>query len=59
VRLYENDEAGQLDATNLTPDSFTRLSWCWGHLDAGYVLVLGTSWGLFAMHQKNYMVLWV
>jgi len=31
-------EAGQLDATELTPDSLTRLSWRRGHLDAGYAI---------------------
>jgi len=30
--LQDLSEAGQLDATDLTPDSLTWLSWRWGHL---------------------------
>jgi len=41
--VYTVHEAGQLDTTDFTPDSLTRLSLCRGHLDAGYVLVRGKS----------------
>jgi len=31
-------EAGHLDATKLTPDSLTQLTWCWVCLDVGNIL---------------------
>jgi len=44
---YEINEAGHLDATELMPDSLTRLTWCRGHLD------LGTSWPGRYLDTKN------
>jgi len=35
-------EAGY--ATELMPDCLTQMTWRWGHLDTGYVLMWGTSW---------------
>jgi len=32
------DEARHLNATKLTLDSLTRLTWCWGCLDVGDIL---------------------
>jgi len=46
-------EAGELDTTDFTPDSLTRLSWRRGHLDAGYVFAWGTSWCQNVVLHKN------
>jgi len=50
------DEAGQLDVTNLMPDSLMRLSWRRGHLGIGYVLLRGTSWHQNVVLNKNFFL---
>jgi len=47
MQILKSDKAGHLDATELTPDSLTRLTLRWEHLYTRYILKWETC-----LHQK-------